>query len=234
MVASVAPITLYSAGYGIAAACGAATTSYFSALPWLCIAGVSVIYPLNKIGLSLLFEPTEWLVRQTLKVEYNKILNGNFGRILEDGQQYELAKITKGEVPKDLNGVYLRNGPNAKYHADNGRGHFFDGDSMIHGIRIKDGKAYYCNRTTKTDKVLAEMKQGAPVFIRIGELFNSAGLAKMLLLDLERKIGYIEGGDVKEKRTGTANTAFTHHSKSTYALEESCYPYNIKVDKNAK
>lgn len=56
----------------------------------------------------------------------------------------------------------------------------------------------------------------------------------MFLLDLERKIGYINGGDIEEFKTGTANTAFTLHGKKTYALEESCYPYNIRVDKNAK
>jgi carotenoid cleavage dioxygenase-like enzyme len=56
----------------------------------------------------------------------------------------------------------------------------------------------------------------------------------MALLDLERKLGYKYGGEVEPKRRGTANTAFTHHSKKTFALEESCYPFNIKVDKNAK
>jgi len=147
-VASIAPVSIYSAGYGLAAACGAATIPYFSTVPWLCIAGVSAIYPLNRIGLGLLFEPTEWALRRSLKVDYNKILDGNFARIEEDGQQYELITVTKGAVPTDINGVYLRNGPNAKFHADNGRGHFFDGDSMIHGIRIKDGRAYYCNRLT--------------------------------------------------------------------------------------
>jgi carotenoid cleavage dioxygenase-like enzyme len=105
---------------------------------------------------------------------------------------------------------------------------------MIHGIRIKDGKAFYCNRYTQTDRLKAETKQGGPIYIRIGEFFNTSGLAKMLLLDLERKVGYIEGGDVLNNRNGTANTAFTNHSNHTYALEESCFPYQISVDKNSK
>jgi hypothetical protein len=145
-VASIAPVTLYSIGYGIAALSGAASMSYFSLIPWLCIAGLSAVYPINKVGLSLFFEPAEWIIRKNLHIKYNKILNGNFGRIKEDGQQYEFINITKGAVPTDINGVYLRNGPNAGHHADNGRGHFFDGDGMIHGVRIKDGKAFYCNR----------------------------------------------------------------------------------------
>jgi hypothetical protein len=85
IVASVAPVSLYSAGYGIAALCGAATIPYFSAIPWLCIAGVSVVYPLNRIGLGLLFEPTEWVLHRSLKVENNKMMLGNFASIKEDG-----------------------------------------------------------------------------------------------------------------------------------------------------
>jgi carotenoid cleavage dioxygenase-like enzyme len=56
----------------------------------------------------------------------------------------------------------------------------------------------------------------------------------MGLLSLERRVGYIEGGDVEDKKSGTTNTAFTHYEGQTYALEESCYPFKINVDKNAK
>jgi 9-cis-epoxycarotenoid dioxygenase len=53
-------------------------------------------------------------------------------------------------------------------------------------------------------------------------------------LDLEKKIGYKHGGDVKKLRDGTANTAFAHHQKKTYAMYESDLPFNIKVDRNEK
>jgi 9-cis-epoxycarotenoid dioxygenase len=59
-----------------------------------------------------------------------------------------------------------------------------------------------------------------------------SGVLKMFLLNLERKLGYILGGDIDDKMTGTANTAFCNHSKKTYALEESCYPFNVKVDRS--
>ena len=84
-----------------------------------------------------------------------------------------------------MDGVYLRNGPNAKFHADSGRGHFFDGDSMIHGIRIKNGKAYYCNRMTQTNHLKAEIEQEGPCFIRIGELVNLSGVLKMAMLAIK-------------------------------------------------
>ena len=80
LLASVAPITLYSAGYGIAKLAGLSTINYLSALPWMCIAGISLVYPINKIGLSMLFEPTEYMLYRKLKIDVttNPMLNGNF------------------------------------------------------------------------------------------------------------------------------------------------------------
>jgi carotenoid cleavage dioxygenase len=68
----------------------------------------------------------------------NPILAGNFGPIKEE-QSYEVAKIVGGKVPEDINGFYLRNGPDPKHMPDNGCHHWFDGDAMIHAMRIKKG-----------------------------------------------------------------------------------------------
>ena len=144
---------------------------------------------------------------------------------------YEVMKVSKGKVPRDINGVYLRNGPNARYHADNGRGHFFDGDAMIHAIRIKDGRIFYCNRWAETPRLEVETKAGGPLFIRAGELFNASGLAKSALIGLEQKVGYKLGGDLEEYKGATANTAFAHHQKKTYAMYESDFPFQIRVDR---
>jgi len=62
-----------------------------------------------------------------------------------------------GKIPTDIHGVYLRNGPNYQSPSDSNRMHFFDGDGMIHAIRIKDGRLYYCNRLTKTPRVVEEI-----------------------------------------------------------------------------
>ena len=78
-------------------------------------------------------------------------------------------KVSSGKIPSDIQGVYMRNGPNAQYKADNNRAHFFDGDGMIHAIRIKDGRLYYCNRLTQTPRMLAEKKAKKALFIRVGE-----------------------------------------------------------------
>jgi hypothetical protein len=50
---------------------------------------------------------------------------------------------------------------------------------------------------------------------------------KSALFDLEKKVGYKHGGDVKKFRDGTANTSFAHHQKKTYCTYESDLPFNI-------
>lgn len=59
---------------------------------------------------------------------------GNYERTTKEVN----AKAAKG-APTDITGVYMRNGPNPIVFPWNAREHFFDGDSMVHAIRIKDG-----------------------------------------------------------------------------------------------
>ena len=54
-----------------------------------------------------------------------------------------------GEIPDDLNGLYVRNGPNPRYRPT-GRYHWFDGDGMLHGLHFRDGTATYRNRWVRT------------------------------------------------------------------------------------
>jgi hypothetical protein len=56
----------------------------------------------------------------------------------------ELTDI-EGEVPKDLTGMYVRNGPNRRFEAP-GRYHWFDGDGMLHAVRF-DRRARCATRT---------------------------------------------------------------------------------------
>ena len=64
-----------------------------------------------------------------------------------------------GEVPKDLNGVYLRNGHN-QIHAPLGKYHPFDGDGMVHGMHFAQGVATYRNRFVRTTGFMAEAAAG--------------------------------------------------------------------------
>jgi 8'-apo-carotenoid 13,14-cleaving dioxygenase len=72
-------------------------------------------------------------------------LSGNFAPIAEETTAFDLPVI--GELPSDLNGRYLRNGPNPMGDVDPATHHWFIGDGMVHGIRVRDGRAeWYRNR----------------------------------------------------------------------------------------
>jgi len=68
----------------------------------------------------------------------------------------------EGELPLDLEGAYLRNGPNPVFQPKN-RYHPFDGDGMVHAVYFRDGKASYRNRLIRTEALLAEQQQGYSV-----------------------------------------------------------------------
>lgn len=61
-----------------------------------------------------------------------------------------------GTIPPELNGRYVRNGPNP-FRPDPRGHHWFIGDGMVHGVRLKDGKAeWYRNRYIRTTILEAE------------------------------------------------------------------------------
>jgi carotenoid cleavage dioxygenase len=65
-----------------------------------------------------------------------------------------------GHIPEHLDGRYLRNGPNPAQEVDPDAYHWFTGDAMVHGVRIRDGKAeWYRNRWVRS----------APVALAMGE-----------------------------------------------------------------
>ncbi|MFJ2607302.1 carotenoid oxygenase family protein [Streptomyces sp. NPDC091279] len=74
-------------------------------------------------------------------------LQGRFAPVPEEHTSAELT--VRGTLPPDLDGRYLRNGPNPLPGEDNG--HWFTGPGMLHGIRLRGGRAeWYRNRWVRT------------------------------------------------------------------------------------
>ena len=74
----------------------------------------------------------------------------------------------EGEIPRDLDGVYLRNTENPLHPALKTY-HPFDGDGMVHVVGFRDGKAFYRNRFIRTDGFLAENEAGEPLWPGLAE-----------------------------------------------------------------
>ncbi|MEH7249460.1 carotenoid oxygenase family protein [Neobacillus niacini] len=99
-------------------------------------------------------------IKLTIKEdEKNPFLLGHFTPV---GKEYtattESLKVI-GEIPKDLHGIYVRNGHN-QVHDPMGVFHIFDGDGMLHAVHFEDGKATYRNRFVRTTGFLAEQAAG--------------------------------------------------------------------------
>ena len=73
-----------------------------------------------------------------------------------------------GEIPTDLNGVYLRNTENPLFEPIK-RYHPFDGDGMLHSISFEAGEARYANRFVRTDGFMEEQKAQRSLWAGITE-----------------------------------------------------------------
>jgi len=94
----------------------------------------------------------------SLKPSNHPYLNGAWTPLFEEVNASELDVI-EGEIPRDIDGIYLRNTEN-QIHQPLGRFHPFDGDGMIHQIDFCDGHASYRNRFVRTRCFVAEQEAG--------------------------------------------------------------------------
>src|SRR5918997_927269 len=82
----------------------------------------------------------------------NDYLAGNYAPVLREHMVTDLA--VTGTIPAHLDGRYLRNGPNPIAEVDPDTYHWFTGDGMVHGVRLRDGKAeWYRNRWVRSTRV---------------------------------------------------------------------------------
>lgn len=111
--------------------------------------------------------------------------------VKEETTAYDLP--VTGTIPAHLNGRYLRNGPNALGLEDPRTHVWMNGAGMVHGVRIRDGRAeWYRNRWVRATTVadhLGEPRRGAPV----DEMLDHPPSVHVIGL-AGRTIALIEGG----------------------------------------
>ena len=82
----------------------------------------------------------------------NPYLSGSLAPI--DVEHTAVDLEVTGTLPAELDGRYVRNGPNPLGEVDPTTYHWFTGDGMVHGVRLRDGRAeWYRNRWVRSDKV---------------------------------------------------------------------------------
>lgn len=84
--------------------------------------------------------------------EDNPFLSGPYAPVDDESSVTELA--VEGSIPTRLNGIFARIGPNPMDVSNPGKHHWFAGDGMVHGLRVKAGEAlWYKSRWVGTDDV---------------------------------------------------------------------------------
>ena len=80
------------------------------------------------------------------------MLRGMFVPLEAELDTNELA--VTGTVPAGLEGMFVRNGPNPIGEIDPELYHWFLGDGMVHGVRLRNGKAeWHRNRFVQTPNI---------------------------------------------------------------------------------
>jgi len=111
----------------------------------------------------------------------------------------------RGALPGDLDGRFVRNGPNPALEPFGRPGyHEFSGDAMLHAVDLKGGVGSYLNRWVQTKKKQAEAEKGQ--VLQRAELMGADG-----------------------SFLGAANTNLVLHAKQLMALYEADRPYVLSV-----
>lgn len=136
------------------------------------------------------------------------------------------CEVIQGTLPLSLNGAYIRNGPNPQF-LPRGPYHLFDGDGMLHSLRISNDRAVFCSRYVKTYKYTLERDAGHSVVPNVFSGFN--GLTASAARGAVAAGRMLTGQFNPANGIGLANTSLAFFGDRLYALGESDLPYPIRL-----
>ena len=172
----------------------------------------------------------------------NRYLQGGMAPVADEVTATDLP--VTGSIPEELEGRWLRNGPNPLGAVDPSAHHWFLGDGMVHGVRLRGGRAeWYRNRWVRGPRIAATLGGPAPSGTSFGGrdfgpntsvggfagrtwAMVEAGPTPMTLTYELDTIGFDGFG-------GTLPAAFTAHPKydpATGELHGVCYAYPEAMD----
>ena len=142
-----------------------------------------IYLPLSYLLISLCFFIAIWVTKicPALYLKYNYAIKMKRREVVANNPylQNNYAPVVKeiitdtlnviGEVPKDLCGTYMRNGPNPQFHPVSYT-YPIDGDGMVHAVTLTAGKASYKNKYVETAAFLAEKQAGKVLYSGISHI----------------------------------------------------------------
>jgi carotenoid cleavage dioxygenase-like enzyme len=176
------------------------------------MAGVAFRRPSTTTTNGAAMSATQSLVDPTSE----PFLSGRFAPVTDEITADDLT--VEGTLPPDLVGAYFRNGPNPMFTPLGSYTYPLEGDGMVHGVWIEDGRARYANRYVRTQSLRAEERAGHALF---GGLMSPTFVDPSLL------------GDDPDPGWPFKLDAFVnivHHAGRYLALEEGTPPYEVSPD----
>ena len=153
----------------------------------------------------------------------NPYLDGPFAPVREERTLTEL-EVT-GTIPEHLDGRYLRNGPNPVAELDPDAYHWFMGDGMVHGVRLRGGRAeWYRNRWVRGPRAARALGE-PPRHSGLRAGIEAIGANTSVIGHAGRTLALVEGGNACHELTqeldtvgswrpgGTLSGGYTPHPK---------------------
>lgn len=137
--------------------------------------------------------------------------------------------VLSGELPADLEGVYIRNGTNVQFDRVHTRAHAFNGAGMLHQVQLRGGGATYSNTYVRTPRFEFERQAGREVFSSYADMSSSgkAGLERLRLLARKQAAGLVPNWSGLE--ANPASTSVQHHHGELYCLQGSGLPFVLNA-----
>lgn len=131
---------------------------------------------------------------------------------LDEEHDYVIDEID-GELPRDLTGTFLRNGPGRQRIGDQAYGHWFDGDGMLSQFRFDGEAVRFRNRYVRTPKYIDETRDQA---------IRYRGFGTQIPGGLLKNIGKMPANP--------ANTNSVIHAGRLFALNEGGKPWELNPE----
>jgi carotenoid cleavage dioxygenase-like enzyme len=162
----------------------------------------------------------------------NYYLQGNYAPVKEIITEDNLEVI--GSIPKELSGLYLRNGPNPIGSPNVKKYHWFTGEGMLHGVRIDEGKAIWYRNN------LVGRGNNTHVISHAGKIYAIAEAGDKPV-EIDQQLNSLD----TDPFHGTLETGFTAHTKFdsqskelhgiTYAFPRGSYEaHYVVIDKDGR
>jgi carotenoid cleavage dioxygenase-like enzyme len=150
-----------------------------------------------------------------IDVDREPYLQGVFAPVIEEVDEPDLE--VEGELPPEIEGDYVRNGPNPRFTPLGAYIYPMDGDGMLHRVQIRDGRVRYTNRFVRTPAVIAEEAAGRALWPGVSGLGHEPG-AELVGPALANTVKDLPGINV------------VRHAGKLLALAESANPFLIGTD----